>query len=95
MPGVNILRQKMNTEDIVKNFRDVGVSVNRLACEAIFPEGVLYRGGRINSVFSHDELRNIPTIINLRTGKDEEKFNCTYLHVPATLHDTIAKSLIK
>lgn len=73
----------MNIEDIVKNFRDVGVSVNGLAGESLFPEGVLYRGGRIISVFSHDELLNIPTILNLRTGKDDKKFNCKYLHVPA------------
>lgn len=72
----------MNTENI-KNFRDIGRSVNRLAGKQLFPEGVLYRGGRINAIVNHDELLNVATILNLRTKKDEQKFNCMYLHVPA------------
>lgn len=68
---------------MIKNFRDVGVSVNQLAGAQLFPEKVFYRGGRINSVMTHKELLNIPTILNLRAGKDEKKFNCVYLHVPA------------
>lgn len=73
----------MSTSNIVKNFRDVGESLNELSGKAMFPEGVFYRGGRLNSVFDHGEILSIPTILNLRTGKDEELFECNYLHVPA------------
>ena len=73
----------MNPSDIVKNFRDVGESLSKISGEATFPKGVLYRGGRLNSVFSHDEILGIPTIVNLRTGKDDQVFDCQYLHVPA------------
>lgn len=71
------------TSDIVKNFRDVGVSVNTIAGSYLFPEKVLYRGGNLNNVFDHEEILNIPTILNLRSGADKNQFDCTYLHVPA------------
>lgn len=71
------------TSDIVKNFRDVGFSVNTIAGDYLFPEKVLYRGGNLNSVFDHEEILNIPTILNLRSGADRNQFDCTYLHVPA------------
>ena len=73
----------MTPESIIKNFRDVGESVNNISGRKLLPTACLYRGGRLNSVFSHDELLNIPTILNLRTGKDEKLFDCTYLHIPA------------
>jgi protein-tyrosine phosphatase len=73
----------MKPEDIIKNFRDVGISVNTVSDKKIFPEGILYRGGRLNNVFNHEEILKIPTILNLRRGKDEKRFNCQYIHVPA------------
>jgi len=72
-----------NPNRYIKNFRDVGESVNLLMGEEFLLEKKLYRGGRLNFVFSHEEILNIPTILNLRSGKDEEKFSCSYLHVPA------------
>ena len=74
----------MRLSKYIKNFRDVGESVNLLMGEEFLLEKILYRGGRLNSVFTHEELLNIPTILNLRSGKDEQKFSCAYLHVPAT-----------
>ena len=73
----------MKPEKIVKNFRDVGKSVNQISGKFIFPEQLLYRGGALTNVFTHDEILNIPTILNLRTGKDNPQFNCQYLHIPA------------
>ena len=73
----------MNPADIVKNFRDVGEGLFELSEKSLFPKGVLYRGGRLNSVFDHSEILNIPTVLNLRTGKDDKIFDCNYLHVPA------------
>ena len=73
----------MNPADIVKNFRDVGESLFELSEKTIFPKGALYRGGRLNSVFDHSEILNIPTVLNLRTGKDDKLFDCNYLHIPA------------
>ncbi len=62
--------------EIVKNFRDVGKFLNTANGSHIFPENVLYRGGSINGVFNHSEILNIPTIISLRKGADEKKFDC-------------------
>jgi len=73
----------MNPEDVIKNFRDVGDSIRSISGKDLFPQGVLYRGGRLNSVFDHDEILKVPTILNLRSGKDGELFDCRYLHVPA------------
>ncbi len=73
----------MHPSEIIKNFRDVGESIEILLGRPVFPQGLLYRGGRINSVFDHEKLLNIPTILNLRTGKDEQLFPCHYLHIPA------------
>ena len=73
----------MNQQEIVKNFRDLGESVNSLAGEQLIPEKAIYRGGRLNGVFSHYEILNIPTVLNLRSGPDDKLFNCNYLHVPA------------
>ena len=68
--------------NIVKNFRDVGKFLNTATGSHIFPEHILYRGGSINGVFNHSEILNIPTIISLRKGADEKKFDCHYLHIP-------------
>ncbi|MBU2713176.1 hypothetical protein [Zooshikella harenae] len=73
----------MKPENYVKNFRDVGESLFRIYGDELFPKGVLYRGGRLNSVFDHNEIFNVPTILNLRIGSDDKLFNCNYLHVPA------------
>ena len=74
----------MNPIKYIKNFRDVGESVNLLSGETLFVENKLYRGGRLNAVFNHEEMLCIPTILNLRSGKDEKRFDALYLHVPAT-----------
>lgn len=73
----------MNSENLIKNFRDVGFTINTLADVTVFPEKALYRGGRLNNVFSHGEMYSIPTVLNLRRGQDEPTFPCQYLHVPA------------
>jgi len=74
----------MNPTQYIKNFRDAGESVNLLMGKAVLHEKRLYRGGRLNAVFTHKEMLNIPTILNLRSGKDKKKFEAVYLHVPAT-----------
>ncbi|CAA6821460.1 MAG: Protein-tyrosine phosphatase [uncultured Sulfurovum sp.] len=74
----------MNPTQHIKNFRDVGESINLLVGLEVMKESVLYRGGRLNAIFKHEELLLIPSILNLRIAKDEKKFNCIYLHVPAT-----------
>lgn len=50
----------MKPRGIVKNFRDVGNSVNQIADKFIFPEELLYRGGALTNVFTHKEILNIP-----------------------------------
>ncbi|MCP4156194.1 MAG: tyrosine-protein phosphatase [bacterium] len=92
---------KIRPEEFIRNFRDVGFCVNCLVETEPLPEAVIYRGGSLNSIFHHHEILNIPTIINLRTGKDAEAFDCKYHHFPAsntlenyeTTHKTIRKWL--
>lgn len=73
----------MNPANFVKNFRDVGESLFDLSDKEFLPMGVLYRGGRLNSVLDHCEILHIPTIINLRTGSDSKLFDCQFIHIPA------------
>lgn len=72
--------------ELIVNFRDVGESLQKLANAPLFPEGVLYRGGRLKDVREHEELLNIPTILNLRTQKNPRIFSASYLRAPA--HDS-------
>lgn len=74
------------TEDLIVNFRDVGTTLAQLSGESLVPEGILYRGGRLKDVKSHEELLHIPTILNLRPQKNPKRFPATYLRAPA--HDS-------
>lgn len=55
---------------MIKNFRDVGVEVNRLVGKAWMTEGRLLRSGRLNKVLSAGEVGAPGTIVNLRPQKD-------------------------
>ena len=54
----------MNPIKYIKNFRDVGETINLLSGKRLLVENKLYRGGRLNSVFKHEEMLCIPTILN-------------------------------
>ncbi len=73
----------INPKNHIKNFRDLSESIEQISGQLCFPKGILYRSGSLNSVFEHKEILNIPTILNLRIGKDRPQFDCQYLHVPA------------
>ena len=76
-------QDKMNAKEIIKNFRDVGKAVNTIAGKKLFPEKLIYRSGSLNNVHNHEDIKNIPTVLNLRSSKDEQRFSCKYIHVPA------------
>ncbi|NQZ83071.1 MAG: tyrosine-protein phosphatase [Colwellia sp.] len=68
---------------MIPNLRDVGETVNILSGEEIMLEGKLFRGGTVNELFSEDELPPVRTIVNLRTGKDNEFPTSNQIHIPA------------
>lgn len=56
----------------VKNFRDVGTSLNRILGAEFFKAGLLYRSGALDGITSPDELPRLRTIVNLRREEDPE-----------------------
>jgi len=64
------------------NFRDVGESVHLIASKPLLPKSRLYRGGKLDFVRSASEIGNPATIINLRTGPDNNIFGADYYHFP-------------
>jgi len=83
--------------DLIVNFRDVGETLSDAFGVDSFPRGALFRGGRITEVQRHDELLDIPTILNLRPQKNDRRFDATWLRVPAkdgaAIYDTTTKSV--
>ena len=65
----------------VKNFRDVGNSLNQILGSEIFKSSVLYRGGALNEISSQDNLIQLKTIVNLRREKDPDFRNIKLLQV--------------
>lgn len=68
---------------MVPNLRDVGETINVLSASADLREGVLYRGGTVNELFSADEMPEIRTVLNLRKGPDRTFEGFRYIHLPA------------
>ena len=56
----------------VKNFRDVGTSLNRILGAELFRSGMLYRSGALDGIPSPEILPVLRTIVNLRREKDPE-----------------------
>lgn len=87
----------MKQGKVVKNFRDLGASINKIANAQLFKERKIYRGGKLNEVHSHSQILNIPTIINLREGRDKNKLDCNFINCPANnnleIYDTRNKKI--
>lgn len=85
----------MEPEDRIVNFRDVGASLRRLGWSGLAP-GRLYRGGRLHRIERHEQLLEIPTILNLRPQKNARSFEATWLRAPAPnsleVYDTTSKA---
>ena len=68
---------------MIPNLRDVGETVNIICGREIMNEGVLFRGGTVNELFGEDELPDVRSILNLRTGKDRIFSSRNQIHIPA------------
>ena len=64
------------------NFRDVGEYLELITGQVLIPHGLLYRGGSIDHVKSHEEIGKAATIVNLRNGEDVHAWDADYLHFP-------------
>jgi protein-tyrosine phosphatase len=56
----------------IKNFRDVGCSINEILGFNFLKPCVLYRSGALDDVSSEDDLPKVKTIVNLRREEDPE-----------------------
>ncbi|MBU6954238.1 tyrosine-protein phosphatase [Hahella sp. HN01] len=68
---------------MIPNLRDVGEAVNCLSGRELMREGVLFRGGTVNELFSVSELPPVDCILNLRSGPDHVFVGKKQLHIPA------------
>lgn len=66
------------------NFRDVGGYINLILGAQKLKEQMLFRGGSIDYVNEHQEIKSVQSIINLRNGADGQLFNVDYYHFPMT-----------
>ncbi len=79
------MKIRLMTKDFTSNcvnFRDFGESVNILSANSLLPIGKLFRGGKLNSVLSANEICNPNTIINLRRSKDNKVFGAQVYDFP-------------
>jgi protein-tyrosine phosphatase len=76
----------MPLEDTQKcvNLRDVGEFVNLIAGQPLMPECRLYRGGKLDAIFSAEVIHSPATIINLRKSVDPYTFGAVVFHFPIT-----------
>ena len=65
----------------VKNFRDVGNSLNQILGYEHFKSSTLYRSGALNEISPQDDLLQLNTIVNLRREKDPDFRNIKLLQV--------------
>ena len=72
----------LNYTDGCVNFRDIGAYINLILEKEVLVEGVLYRGGSIDYVETHEEIESVKSIINLRNGEDNKYFPADYFHFP-------------
>ena len=95
-PITGVIVEPRHPSEFIVNFRDVGETLERLSGEALFPAGMLYRGGRFTDARAHEELLEIPTILCLRPQKNARDFDALYLRAPMTdsgsTYDTTQKS---
>ena len=56
----------------VKNFRDVGNSLNQILGSELFKSSSLYRSGALDEISTQDNLPQLKTIVNLRREKDPD-----------------------
>ncbi len=66
------------------NFRDAFACVNLFADALVLPEGVLFRGGKLDAVTAPEQVGSPGTVFNLRKGPDhaENLFGADYFHFP-------------
>lgn len=65
------------------NFRDVGEALGLWLESPPLASGRLFRGGRLDTLTSLDDLGGPKTILNLRRGPDPDHLGIARLHVPA------------
>ena len=65
----------------MKNFRDVGTSLNRILGSELFKSGILYRSGALDGTATPEKLPRLRTIVNLRRERDPEFRNIRLLQV--------------
>lgn len=64
------------------NFRDFGGYINLIAGKQLLPENRFYRGGSVDYVKEHIEIKKVQSIVNLRNRADYHEFDCDYYHFP-------------
>lgn len=67
----------------VRNYRDVGASVGRLAGAPLLPAGLLLRGGAIRDLGSLTEIGSPSTILSLQARPDPPFTAVAAIHCPA------------
>ncbi len=65
----------------VKNFRDVGNSLNQILGAELFKSSILYRSGALDEISTQDNLPQLKTIVNLRREKDPDFRSINLLQV--------------
>lgn len=68
---------------MIRNFRDVGQTINILMDAMVLQENVLFRGGTLLNVSDPDEFGSPKTIINLRRGSDPIFPGIQSIHIPS------------
>ncbi len=68
---------------MVRNFRDVGAEVNRLAGKPVMRPGLLLRSGSIDSPDELAQVGNPRTIVCLRRQENDFENTVRYFHFPA------------
>jgi protein-tyrosine phosphatase len=65
------------------NFRDVGEALSLGLERPPISNGLLFRGGRFDTLAVSTDLGDPKTILNLRRGPDPKHIRATFAHVPA------------
>ncbi|KAB8142998.1 tyrosine-protein phosphatase [Chloroflexia bacterium SDU3-3] len=68
------------------NLRDVGAFVNLIVGQPLLPEQRLYRAGKLDAIFSPEDIHAPATIINLRRSPDPSSFGAAAYHIPTRDH---------
>src|SRR5262245_8544338 len=72
----------LDTAQTCVNLRDIGEFINLIAGQPLLPEQRLYRGGKLDAIFSAAAIHSPATIINLRNSVDPDTFGAEVYHFP-------------